>query len=301
MTHTVVGLFDNRSEAQAAMQELVQHGFIQDNIDLSNRSYAEGGDYAAGSTTTASTGGTEAGNSISNFFNSLFGDDNTTASTYTNAAHDADAILTIQVDSDERARQAAEILDRHGAIDVDGRYADYSQGAYPGAAETTGATYRGNSTDVANTTTNVDNTRNVEDRATIPVMEEQLQVGKREVERGGARIRSRVIERPVEASVRLREEHVVVRRHPVDRAVTQSDIDNFREGEIELTERAEVPVVGKQARVVEEIEVGKQVEEREETVRDTVRRTEVDVQETSGDVSGTTDDIGHTGSRRATS
>jgi uncharacterized protein (TIGR02271 family) len=301
MTHTVVGLFDNRSEAQAAMQELVRHGFIQDDIDLSNRSYAEG-DYAAGSTATASTGGgTEAGNSISNFFNSLFGGDNTTASAYANVAQDADAILTVQVDSEERARQAAEILDRNGAIDVDGRYADYSQGAYPGAAETTGATYMDNRTDVANTTTNVDNTTNLEDRASIPVMEEQLQVGKREVERGGARIRSRIVERPVEANVRLRQEHVVVRRRPVDRAVTQADMDNFREGEIELTERAEVPVVGKQARVVEEIEVGKQVQEREETVRDTVRRTEVDVQETSGDVTDATDDIGHTGSRRATS
>jgi stress response protein YsnF len=96
--------------------------------------------------------------------------------------------------------------------------------------------------------------------------------------------------------VRLREEHVVVNRRPVDRAVTNADMNNLQEGDIELTERAEVPVGNKQARVDEEIEVGKQVEEHDETVRDTVRRTDVDVQEIDNDV---TDDDLHTGTRRA--
>ena len=41
MTHTVVGLFSNRSDAQTAMQELIQAGFIQENIDLSNRRVAD--------------------------------------------------------------------------------------------------------------------------------------------------------------------------------------------------------------------------------------------------------------------
>jgi uncharacterized protein (TIGR02271 family) len=131
----------------------------------------------------------------------------------------------------------------------------------------------------------------------IPVIEEQLQVGKQQVESGGARIRSRVIERPVEASVRLREEHVVVNRHPVNRPVTDADLANFKEGDIEIRERSEEAVVGKQARVVEEVEVGKQVTEREENVRDTVRRTDVDVQETDTDVTNS-DDIN---TRRANS
>jgi stress response protein YsnF len=64
---------------------------------------------------------------------------------------------------------------------------------------------------------------------------------------------------------------------------------NFKEGDIEIRERAEEAIVGKQARVVEEIEVGKQVTEREETVRDTVRRTDVDVQETDTDVTSNRD------------
>src|SRR5215210_9028572 len=152
MTHTVVGLFDNRSEAQAAMQELIQQGFIRENIDISNRSTSEIGNYT--SNTTADTG---VGNSISNFFSSLF-DDETTVNNYTDAASDADAVLAIQVDSDERARVAAEILDRNGAIDVDERSAQYGQQNF---AQTSGTTQ---------------NTANAQSETTIPVIEEELQV-----------------------------------------------------------------------------------------------------------------------------
>src|SRR5215204_3084453 len=123
MTHTVVGLFNNRSDAQTAMQELVQAGFIQENIDLSNRGVA--GTDTNYSDTNATTSETEGiGDKISNFFSSLF-DDETTASNYTNAAYDADAILTIQVDSDERAEEASEILDRNGAMDIDENGSQY--------------------------------------------------------------------------------------------------------------------------------------------------------------------------------
>ena len=287
MTHTVVGLFDNRSEAQAAMQELVQQGFIQENIDISNKRVNDSIDYTTGTVSS----GTSAGGGISGFFNSLFGGggDESTVNNYTNAANEANAILSVQVDSHERARQAAAILDRHGAIDVDERGAQYSgqnygqstsnQQNFTGTATRTGATEN-----YAN-----ENYVNNERSTSIPVIEEQLQVGKQEVERGGARVRSRIVEKPVEASVRLREEHVVVNRHPVNRAVTDADMANFKEGDIELRERAEEAVVGKQARVVEEVEVGKQVTEREETIRDTVRRTDVDVQETDTDVTNSSD------------
>ena len=282
MTHTVIGLFENRNQAQQAMQELIQHGFIQENIDLSNRSYSDSTDTAAG-TASANTG---IGDSISNFFNSLFGDDPATATTYTNAAQDADAILTVQADSEKRAREAAEIFDNYGAIDVDGRYSQYNESNYTEAQ-------------------NYDNqqkyegTSNLKGDKAIPIIEEELKVGKREVERGGARIRSRIIEKPVEANVRLREEHIVVNRRPVNREVTQADLNNFGEGDIELTERAEVPVVGKQARVVEEVEVGKQVEEHEQTIRDTVRRTDVEVEEMSGDVTDDTKKVTNKNARRA--
>jgi stress response protein YsnF len=239
------------------MQELIAGGFIQEDIDLSNRSLAGGADTGAtGSSTNYADhdSGDGIGDRISNFFSSLFGDDETTASNYTNAASDADAILTVQVDSDERARQAQEILDRHDAMDVDDRSSKYSQGS--NFADTTNTTGTTGTADYADT--NAGAPANSETR-TIPVVEESLNVGKREVERGGARIRSRVVERPVEATVRLREEHVVVNRRPVNREISEGDLQNFQPGEMELTERAEVPVIGKEARVVEEVEVGKNV------------------------------------------
>ncbi|HEX8473257.1 MAG TPA: YsnF/AvaK domain-containing protein [Pyrinomonadaceae bacterium] len=128
--------------------------------------------------------------------------------------------------------------------------------------------------------------------ARIPVVEEQLEVGKREVERGGVRVESRVTETPVEQQVNLREERVHVERHPVDRPV--GDAENlFKEGTIEVTERGEEAVVSKQARVVEEVVVNKEVGERTETVSDTVRRTDVDVKE----VGGTTTTKGRTDNR----
>jgi len=263
MTHTVVGLFDSREDAQRAMTELISQGFVQEDIDLSNRSLA--GNNANDENTSAAGAGI--GDRISNFFSSLFSDDETTASNYTNAAQDADAILTVQVDSEERARQAQEIFDRNDAIDVDER--GYNTQNLSGAAGNI------NNTEVS---ANADRS-NLAEGTKIPVVEEKLNVGKEEVERGGARIRSRIIEKPVEENLRLREEHVVVNRRPVDREVTDVDLQNFKPGEMEITERAEVPVVGKQARVVEEVEVGKNVTEHDQTIRDTVRSTDVDVEE----------------------
>jgi len=109
---------------------------------------------------------------------------------------------------------------------------------------------------------------------TIPVIREELNVGKEEVERGGIRLRSRIVEKPVEEKLNLREENVNVERTPVDRTATEADL---REQEVEMRERAEVPVVNKEARVVEEISLNKDVTERDETIRDTVRDTEVDI------------------------
>lgn len=113
---------------------------------------------------------------------------------------------------------------------------------------------------------------------TLPVIEEQLRIGKRAVQTGEAQVHTTVQETPVEETVRLREEKVNVERRPVDRPVENAPAA-FREGTIEVTEMAEVPVVGKEARVVEEVVVGKEVREREETVRDTVTRTDVEVDE----------------------
>lgn len=275
MSHTVVGLFNNRNAAQAARQELIQKGFTPENIDVSHRAATGSADTntTQSATTKNSTTQIEITDSVGNFFKSLFGGDESTARNYTNAAGDADAILTVHTDSDERARQAAGILDHNGAIDIDAASTQHNQQNLPPAAYATNQ----NTAHSAETTTR--NAAQNQGETPIPIIEEQLQVGKQTVETGGAHIRSRIVEKPVEASVRLREEHVVVERRPVNRAPTNADLATFTEGSIDIIERAEVPIVKKSAHVVEEVAVGKNVSEHEETIRDTVRRTEVDVEE----------------------
>lgn len=112
----------------------------------------------------------------------------------------------------------------------------------------------------------------------IPVVQENLEVGKKEVETGGIRLRSRINETPVEENITLREEHVHVERAEVNRPVSQSDLDSLGQEEIEIRERQEVPVVSKEARVVEEVKLSKEVTEHNESIRDTVRNTEVDIE-----------------------
>jgi uncharacterized protein (TIGR02271 family) len=116
----------------------------------------------------------------------------------------------------------------------------------------------------------------------VPIVEEELKVGKREVSRGGARVRSYVLETPVHEQVSLREEHVSVERRPVDQKLGAADLqsgDMFQDRNIEMTETAEEAVVAKEARVREELVVKKTAEDRVEQIDDTVRRTEVEVDE----------------------
>ncbi len=115
--------------------------------------------------------------------------------------------------------------------------------------------------------------------AAIPVVQEQLKVGKREVQRGGVRVFSRVVETPVNESIGLREEHVNVQRRPVDQPISSADSTAFKEQSIEMRETAEEAVVEKSARVVEEVMINKEVTQREQQINDTVRHTEVEVEQ----------------------
>jgi uncharacterized protein (TIGR02271 family) len=112
----------------------------------------------------------------------------------------------------------------------------------------------------------------------IPIVEERLRVGKRETAHGRVRIRSYVVETPVQEQVTLHEEHVEVERRPVDRPVGAAE-DVFRDKTIEATEIGEEAVVSKEARVKEEVVVRKTAEERTQTVSDTVRQTKVEVED----------------------
>ncbi len=278
MAFTVIGLFDQAHQAQQAVEQLVDNGFDRAIIDLSART---GTDLDSADTLFpdrhANTSGTrteeliddtkDVGSGIGGFFSSLFGDDDEDKQKYTQLAEQR-SLVTVHAHTEEEAQRAADILDEAGAVDVNEQAAtNDSLSSAPSASM--GAAV----TDTVLPTTEGDQT--------IKVIEENLEVGKRTVETGGVRMRSRIVAKPVEENIRLREERVTVNRTPVNRPATAADLNAFQAGEISLTEHAEVPVVSKTANVVEEISVGKEVFEREEVIRDTVRKTEVDVENLS--------------------
>jgi len=92
-------------------------------------------------------------------------------------------------------------------------------------------------------------------------------------------VRVYTVERPVEEGLTLREERVAVERRPVDRPASGVPGEPFKERTVDVTTHREEPVVAKEARVKEEIVVRKEGDERRETVRGTVRRSEVDVED----------------------
>ncbi|MBC8102044.1 MAG: YsnF/AvaK domain-containing protein [Cytophagales bacterium] len=206
-------------------------------------------------------------------------------------------LVSVSVNDDSRADAAMAIFNRHNPVDIDERGSYYSGSGYAGYTETAPAyTPEQIATERSTyaTARAAAPARTGTDEVTIPIVEEELAVGKRQVQRGGARIHTYITERPIEEQVTLHEEHISVERHPVNRAATAADLNTFKEGTFEVTERSEEAVVSKQARVVEEVVVGKQATERTETIRDTVRRTDVDVDELDNDDVTTTKTTGTT-------
>jgi uncharacterized protein (TIGR02271 family) len=262
MPQTVIGLFNDFSQASNAQARLLQAGFSGSTVDVSHTAATE-----TATDTTRDDNDDRGEGKVTRFFKNLFGVDDE-ADRYANVARHSEAIVTVHADSPEIAQRAAAVLDDSGALDVDEVAAQYASGA----DYTSGGEYA-----AGGQTTNTGRYADTADEK-LEVIEENLQVGKRSVETGGVRIRSRIVEHAVEEDVRLREEHVSVDRRPVDRPASEADLQAFREGEVEVIEHAEVPVVAKEARVVEEVLLNKEQDERTETVRDTVRKTEVDVE-----------------------
>ncbi|NUP05546.1 MAG: PRC and DUF2382 domain-containing protein [Polyangiaceae bacterium] len=116
----------------------------------------------------------------------------------------------------------------------------------------------------------------------IPVVDEEMNVGKREYEAGGVRVTTRVASRPVDKTVTIREEHVNVQRRAVDRPIDAAE-DAFRERALDLATYTEEPLVQKRARIVEEIHIHKDAKERVEHIHDTLRHTDVRVSELPGE------------------
>jgi uncharacterized protein (TIGR02271 family) len=176
--------------------------------------------------------------------------------------------------------RALDILDREGAVDLEQEEQAWRSTGWSGYEANT-AYPEGARADLS-----TGRSDRIGSEDALPVVEEQLRVGKRDVSHGRVRVRSYVVETPVEEQLDLREENVRVERRPVDRPLAAGD-EPFRDRVIEVEERAEEPVVEKTARVVEEVALSKQTNTRHETVSDTVKRTEVEVEDERGIVDRT--------------
>jgi uncharacterized protein (TIGR02271 family) len=314
MARTIVGVFDGREEAQRVVQELVDSGYSRDDISLMMRDTrrdtrearptgekredraAESagigallggaggllvglgalaipgiGPLVAAGPLAAALAGAGVGAGLGALVGALvgMGIPEEEAQHYSEAIRRGGVLVAVR-SSDDMTERAVSIMERHNPIDIERRAAEWrAEGWTP--SEITAREQR-------TVETQQPITSHTEREADFQEVEEELKVGKREVERSGARVSSRVVEEPVEEDITLREERVDVERRPVDRPASEKDLEAFEEGAVEFRERAEEPVVQKEAHVAEEVHVGKEVEERTETVRDTLRRVEVDVE-----------------------
>jgi len=261
MAKNVVGLFENKSDAQTAQQQLQSAGFSQSNMTFVD----------------------QASSRFSSMLTSA-GIPDQDARIYADGVQQGGALIILQALSDRDAERAADILDRNNVVDISGR----TQGYQRMSLERT--------TSSATANTNLYEGGEV----AIPIIEEELHVGKREVESGGVRVNTRVEEIPVNEQVTLRDETVDVHRRRVDRPVSEADLSAIQEGSFEVRETDEQAIVDKQARVVEEVVIDKDVQERTQTISDTVRRTDVDVDQIQGGTRTTGTTTGTTSSGEST-
>ena len=286
MAKTLVALYDTVTDAEQVVQELSADGFSRSDIHLAL-------DHTQSRTAPSASVARDAAYEGAHLLETLadLGVPHDEAYAYVEGVRRGGALVVVE-SSDDRAERGMEILRRLHPVDIHARTAQWRQEGWTGydAAAVTStpmartATATRSAQEQARAQTRVAHqgatTRRVEGdkEITIPVVEEDVSIGKREVERGHVRIYSRVTEQPVEESVRLREEKVTVERRPVDRPATEADFAAAGKDVIEMTETAEEPVVTKQARVVEEVVVQKEVTEHTETVHGAERHTDVDVQ-----------------------
>lgn len=265
---TVVGLYSTVAEANKVKSALQTAGYEAAHIKVIDQS---GEGYTGSAKNDESF--TE---KVKDFF-SGFSEHKDEHAHYANQIGNGGALLAVTV-PDEEADETADLLEEHGATGVQDDYA--KEGAADVAVRKgSGNNYSGN--DYSGTATAGDQV--------IPVVQEELVVGKRQVDRGGVRVYSHLVETPASADVTLHDERVVVDRRPVDRAATDADFSTGS-GVMEVTAVGEEAVVGKTGRVVEEVRVGKQASEHTEQVEDTVRHTEVEVEPTTTTTTNTTKD-----------
>lgn len=266
---TIIAYFDTRTEAVSARDALVAEGIETSDIRLLPED-GSASTYSRGADETAYDHRRDEGGFWASLGTLFLPDED--RYTYAEGLSRGGVALSVTVD-EMLYDTVADLLEQYGADDIGEREAEWRSTGWSGYDASSADT--GIASGVAAGAA-LSSREGVTDDGVIRVVEEQLQVGKRVAEGGRVRIRTYVVETPVEAEVELRSTRVTIERRPVDRAATSSD---FATGErtLEATERREEAVISKEARVVEEIGLRQQEETRTETISDTVRKTEVEV------------------------
>ncbi len=275
--HHVVAIYNSHAEAEHARADLLKEGIKSDAIRLSASSAPERSSKRAAVT--------DHEEDREGFFHWLFGDSTPKAerSWYDKNLTAGRTAVSVRVTDDKDRWHVHEVLDHAGAVEVsddddDAHFVSENGDEYRNSASNS-ATGRGSDT-VANKST-ARSSKTADGETAIPVTREELIVGKRSVE-NRYRVHSHVIERPVEASVNLRDERVMVERRP--RSGTRNGaVGNFDGGSYEVIETHEEPVVEKRMRADEEVIIRKDVRNRTETVKDKVRETDIQIEGTPYD------------------
>lgn len=260
MSKTIIGVFSTIDQAEDARDRLIDAGFSASSIDVHSHEFEDSSSSSSRIQDDDDEGFVD---SIKQFFARIFGDDDEEHTYhYTEAVRRGHTILSVEVDDDE-VDAASALLNRAGAIDLDTQVSQWQAEGYTG--------YSGSTQQQPNDSVTNQKTR-------IPVVQEELEVGKRTISKGAVRVYSHLVETPVSESVNLREQHAKIERHPVDRPASAADLEAFKDGSIEIQETEEKAVVSKTARVIEEVEVGAEESENTETIEETVRHNEVEVE-----------------------
>lgn len=256
---TLTAYFEDRDDAGEAVKRLVEAGVDSANVRL----------VAGDDTVTSVSADQDKGfwASLEDFF---FPDDD--RAVYSEGLRRGGFLVTVTGLSPSLYDTAVDILDDEGSVDLDERVAGWKAEGW------TPETY----SEASSTSNNFDSsgslTKGREGEEVIPVMEEELRVGKRDVNAGRVKVRAYTVSTPVSERVTLRDENVSIERRTVDRPVDGTETA-FADRTIEAEENHEEAVVSKDARVVEEIAIKKSAQEREETISDSVRKTEVEIED----------------------
>jgi len=259
-SNTITAFFDDRSEADRAVSRLVEAGISREAIRV-----------IADSTEGAGPDSHEHKGFWASLADLFMPDDD--RNVYAEGIRRGGYLVTVSGYPFDMHDKALDILDDEGSVDLDERAKAWESEGWSRSESNevfASSTYDRSAGSARAQTLNADG----ED--VIPVVEEELRVGKRDVNNGRVRVRSYVTERPVSENVSLRDENVEVTRRAVNRPLDGTE-NAFVDRTIEAEEHREEAVISKEARVVEEVTLRKTAEQREETVSDSVRKTEVEV------------------------